>query len=189
MTLFSRFSKQLFFVLSFTISTAISFSQDSASAPNVLFIIADDLGIDAFNSLDYGIDITSQPSTPTLDMLKAHGIAYLNVWATPQCTPTRASLMSGKYGIINGVRDVPGNLDLEHKSIFNYLNDNLIEAYAKAVVGKWHISNPINVNHPFEHGVDHYEGIIAGVVDNYYSWTKVDDTGQIQVIDEYVTQT
>ncbi len=154
------------------------------SQPNIIFIIADDLGTDAMEG--FGIDLNVFPTTPNLDALKADGISYMNNWATPQCTPTRASIMSGKYGTNTGVMQLPGNLDLEHESLFNYLDEKTDNAYSSAVIGKWHISSPTNVDHPFEHGIDHYEGIIGGGIQDYYSWEKIEN-GQTVQIDEYVT--
>lgn len=152
--------------------------------PNILLVIADDLGNDALEG--FGIDVNNYPNTPNLNILKSEGISYLNTWATPQCTPTRASIMSGKYGINTGVMRAPGNLNLEHESIFNYLNRETNNTYSTAVIGKWHISQPVNLDHPFEHGADHYEGIIDGTIDDYYNWEKVENGEYIQ-IEEYVT--
>ncbi len=160
-------------------------AQDS---PNILFIIADDLGLDALYSSDYGITLSSQPVTPNLQALKDTGVSFLNTWATPQCTTTRASIMSGKYGINSGVRNVPDHLDLSNESIFNYITTNVTTNYAKGVIGKWHISNPVDVNHPKDHGADYYEGVISGTINNYYSWNKVDNNGQTAQIDDYVTK-
>jgi len=162
----------------------ILLSQD----PNVIFIVADDVGLDALYSSDYGISLTSQPVTPNIQGLKDNGVSFLNTWATPQCTTTRASVMSGKYGINTGVRNVPDNLDLSHESLFNYIDNNFTTNYAKAVIGKWHISNPIDVNHPYDHGADYYEGVISGTIPNYYLWDKVDENGQTVEINEYVTK-
>ena len=163
-------------------------SYNAQDTPNILFIVADDLGIDALNASDYGLTVSEIPVTPNLQSLKESGVSYLNTWATPQCTTTRASVISGKYGIKSGVRNVPDNLDTTHESIFNYINNNVSESYAKAVIGKWHISNPQNSNHPKEHGVDYFEGIIAGIVDDYYDWTKIDDNGNEIPVTEYVTE-
>jgi len=105
------------------------------SQPNIIFIIADDLGTDAMEG--FGIDLNVFPTTPNLDALKADGISYMNNWATPQCTPTRASIMSGKYGTNTGVMQLPGNLDLEHQSLFNYLDEKTDNAYSSAENRKW----------------------------------------------------
>ena len=59
--------------------------------------------------------------------------------------------------------------------------------YATALIGKWHISNPVNLIHPHEHGIDYYEGIISGVIDDYYSWEKVKD-GQVETVNEFFTK-
>ncbi|MBT8220029.1 MAG: sulfatase-like hydrolase/transferase [Bacteroidia bacterium] len=158
--------------------------QAQETKPNILLIIADDLGNDMIEG--FGIEVTNGPSTPNLQALQDSGVSYLNTWATPQCTPTRAAIMSGKYGIKTGVMRPPGNLDLEHESVFSYVNRITDTAYATAVIGKWHISNPTNINHPHEHGIDHYEGIIGGTIDDYYDWPKVEN-GQSSQITEYVT--
>ena len=159
-----------------------------AQNPNVIVIVADDLGIDNLNPNDYGFTVNTLPATPNIQSLKNSGVSFLNTWATPQCTTTRASILSGKYGINSDVRNVPDNLDLTHESLFTYLNNNLTTNYAKGVIGKWHISNPVNVNHPYDHGADYYEGVISGTISDYYSWNKVDENGNTAVINEYVTQ-
>ena len=157
------------------------FSQNNN--PNILLIIADDMGIDVTNGYQ---ENPVMPTTPNLDALRANGITYKNAWSSPICTPTRASIMSGKYGVKTGVMSVPDNLDLIYNSLFTRLNNLNGDAYAKAVIGKWHISNPANANHPMEHGVDHYEGVLSGSVGDYYQWQKVTNGVNSQEND-YVT--
>ncbi|MEO0405013.1 MAG: sulfatase-like hydrolase/transferase, partial [Bacteroidota bacterium] len=161
---------------------SVNFCQAQES-PNVLVIIADDLGVDFLDG--FGVD-GNNTETPVIDSLRNNGITFLNTWATPQCTPTRAAIMSGKYGVKTGVTQVPGNLDLEHQSIFSNLNENAPDDYTTAVIGKWHISNPVDVTHPFQHGLSHYEGVINGTIDDYYLWPKTEN-GEINDVDEYVT--
>ena len=173
--------KIIFTFLSLCYLSASFYAQNQ---PNIMLIIADDLGNDALEG--FGIESTNFPTTPILDNLKSKGVSYMNTWATAQCTPTRASIMSGKYGINTGVMRAPGNLDLEHESIFNFINNETDDEYSTAVIGKWHISRPINVDHPFEHGADHYEGIINGTIGDYYNWEKVEN-GEFVQIEEYVT--
>ncbi len=173
---------KIFFTL---ISLILSFSQaiTQQSTPNILLIIADDLGIDAIEG--FGLD-TETPNTPNLDMLRANGLSFVNTWATPQCTPTRAAIMSGKHGIKTGVMRPPGNLDLVHESIFDHINENSESDYATAVIGKWHISNPVDYNHPMQHGIDHYEGVFTAAVEDYYNWEKIEN-GEVTQVEEYVT--
>ena len=70
------------------------------STPNILFIIADDLGVEQLASFGIG----SQPaSTPNLDRLAQAGMSFSNVWSQPICSPTRATLLTGRYGFRTGV--------------------------------------------------------------------------------------
>lgn len=156
----------------------------SQEQPNILLIISDDMGIDAIEGFEVeGINFAT---TPNLNALMEEGVVYKNAWSSPLCTATRSNIMSGKYGVKTGVMEVPGNLDLEHESIFSYLDRVTDDAYASALIGKWHISNPVNLDHPFDHGVDHFEGIMTGGVNDYYNWNKIED-GESTQINEYIT--
>jgi len=174
--------KKLATTLMYLIS--ISIVVMAQAQPNILLIIADDLGNDAIDG--FGIAANNYPSTPTLDELRATGVTYMNTWATPQCAPTRASIMSGKYGANTGVQMVPGNLDLEHESLFNFIKRATDDGYSTALVGKWHISDPVDLDHPIQHGADYFEGTMRGSVPDYYSWDKVVDGAEVPV-DEYIT--
>ncbi len=151
--------------------------------PNILFIVGDDLGIDALDG--FGL-ATETAATPNLDNLRASGLTFTNTWATPQCSPTRAAVISGKYGIKTGVMRPGNNLDLVHESIFTYINENTDNAYATALIGKWHLSQPVDFNHPAEHGIGHYDGFFGGAVEDYYNWEKVTN-GMVSQEEEYVT--
>ncbi len=74
---------------------------DSANTPpNILLIIADDLGVEQLASFGIG----AQPAvTPNLDQLASQGMSFLNVWSQPICSPTRATLLTGRYGFRTGV--------------------------------------------------------------------------------------
>jgi len=82
--------------------------------------------------------------------------------------------MSGKYGVKTGVLQVPGNLATTHVSIFRELESRTNDAYANALIGKWHLSGPsTDYTIPGQHGIDYYEGSFRGGVSDYYSWQKV----------------
>ena len=87
-----------------------SFSQK----PNILLVIADDLGVDYSNGY-HSSELL--PTTPTLDSLRASGITFMNVFSTPKCTPSRATIMSGKHEIKTGVLNTPSNLNTTDLSI------------------------------------------------------------------------
>ncbi|MEL6844780.1 MAG: sulfatase-like hydrolase/transferase, partial [Bacteroidota bacterium] len=130
-------------------------AQTNPAQPNILLIIADDLGIDPLNGYQNN---TLQAQTPTLDSLRAAGLTFTNAWAAPKCTPTRAAILSGKYGAKTGVTGTPGNLDVSHTSLFKELDTRSNGAYAGALIGKWHLSSPVDLDHPAQHGIAHYDG-------------------------------
>jgi len=146
-------------------------AQTDPNHPNVLLIIADDMGVDALNGYQNSALL---PSTPNLDALRAQGLTFDNVWASPQCTPTRAAIMSGKHGIKTGVTRAPGDLDAAlHTSVFRELATQTTNVYADALIGKWHVSNPQDYTHPTQHGADFYTGSFGASPNNYYNWEKV----------------
>ncbi len=138
---------------------------------NILLIIADDVGVDAFNGYNVG---GVNPTTPHLDSIRNSGITFLNTWSSSVCAPTRAGIMSGMYGSLNGVKTVPGNLDTTYTSLLKALK-NSNQNYTAGVTGKWHISHPVNILHPTWHGADHYMGVMEGGVSTYDNWTKTEN--------------
>jgi len=162
---------------------AISPGFTQQSNPNILFIVADDLGIDALDG--FGLE-TNAAATPNLDNLRAGGLTFTNTWATPQCSPTRAAVITGKYGIKTGVMRPGNNLDLIHESIFSYIKENTDNAYATALIGKWHLSQPVDNSHPNQHGIQHYDGFMSAGVEDYYNWEKVTN-GTVSQEETYVT--
>ncbi|MEM7130196.1 MAG: sulfatase [Chloroflexota bacterium] len=134
------------------------------SKPNILFILIDDLGwkdLSCYGSTFY--------ETPNLDRLAANGMRFTNAYAAcPVCSPTRASLLTGKYpatvGITNWIDwggnshpnrgrlvDVPYLRELPHSelTIAQALNQ---EGYATWHVGKWHLGDDGHL--PTEHGFE-----------------------------------
>jgi arylsulfatase A-like enzyme len=146
----------------------------ATSKTNILLIIADDQGLDSSNQYSYSQD---KPRTPTLDALASSGIVFDNAWATPSCTTTRGSLITGKHGVHSGISFVPAVMDTSTNTLQRYLRASTASAsYQTAVIGKWHLggANPAN-SHPIESGVGYYAGNITGVLPNYYSWPLVQD--------------
>ncbi|MEM6700063.1 MAG: sulfatase-like hydrolase/transferase, partial [Bacteroidota bacterium] len=137
--------------------------------PNILIIIADDMGVDVLNGYQ---DSENLPATPNLDALRQNGLTFLNVWATPQCTPTRAAMLTGKYANKTGVFSPRNNLRTDHTSIFQALSESTSNAYANAVIGKWHVGQNENLDHPAELGVQYFDGFLASNVEDYFNWTK-----------------
>jgi arylsulfatase A-like enzyme len=164
--------------------TLTCFSQQQS--PNILLIIADDMGIDSTPGFGINEDL---PSTPTLDSLREKGLSFTNCWAAPQCSPTRAAIMSGKYGIKTGVMRPPLILETSHTSLFTKIKEQSITDYSMGLIGKWHIggSGTSNYSHPKDSGVPYYEGVFTSQVDDYYNWTKVNSEENEEQVNEYVT--
>ncbi|RMD73942.1 MAG: sulfatase, partial [Lentisphaerae bacterium] len=128
--------------------------------PNILFILIDDLGcrdLTCFGSTFY--------ETPNLDRLAASGLKFERAYAScPVCSPTRASIMSGKYPARVGItqfiggrsegklKDVPylHYLPLEEKSIASALREQA--NYQTWHLGKWHLGD--EPFYPEHHGFD-----------------------------------
>jgi arylsulfatase A-like enzyme len=143
-----------------------------SSKPNILLIIADDQGVDSSNQYSYSLD---KPRTPTLDALAASGIVFDNLWATPSCTTTRGSLITGQHGVHSGISFVPATMNTSTNTLQRYLRASTASAsYQTAVIGKWHLggANPAN-SHPTDSGVGYYAGNITGVLPDYYNWPLV----------------
>lgn len=158
--------------------------QSQNDTPNILFIIGDDMGVDALSTYNIG---NLNANTPNLDALGNSGIKFTNVWAAPVCSATRASLITGKYGIHNGVNTVPGQLSTSHKSIFKEIKTQSNDLYKTCVIGKWHLARRNNYNHPFEHGVDDFMGVFNAGVKDYYQWEKYENS-KVETCNTYATQ-
>jgi arylsulfatase A-like enzyme len=156
----------------FLFTLFITLLSKAEERPNILLIIADDMGVDALNGYDIG-DVL--PNTPNIDKLRETGLTFTNLWACPASSPTRAAILTGKFGVNSGVNTVPGILNTNQKSIFKELNDLTDNAYASCVVGKWHNSRPTDIDHPYAHGADDFMGIIGAGVEDYQHWTKVEN--------------
>jgi arylsulfatase B len=155
--------------------------------PNILLIIADDMGLDATPNYAVG---AAKPNLPVLQELMNNGVTFDNAWANPECSPTRASLLTGKYGYHTGVLSVTANneIPLSETSIQKYLDDKTGSAYSHAVIGKWHLGGNSNggINNPGNMGVGYYAGFLIGAMQDYNNWTLTID-GVQQNCTEYAT--
>ena len=80
------------------------------SAPNILLIIGDDMGNETLAS--YGLN-NDTATTATLDQLANEGIRFNNFWTQPVCSPTRATLLTGRYGFRTGIGRPAGGIQLD----------------------------------------------------------------------------
>lgn len=134
--------------------------------PNVLLVVADDLGIEMLHTYEVGSDY---PSTPNLDALAASGVKFRNVWSSPVCSPSRAAIHTGRLPSSFGMLWVTTPGSSVSLPTSEWLLPEVIESLAPAPMptaafGKWHLSNG-NFGcevAPLEHGYDHFEGTLWG---------------------------
>ncbi|MCM8534185.1 MAG: sulfatase-like hydrolase/transferase [Lentisphaeraceae bacterium] len=138
--------------------SVFSYSQESVDTtkPNILFLLADDLGIECLSS--YG---GQDHSTPNIDQLAKDGIQFNNCFSNPFCSPSRASLLTGRYPFKNGLKDVLWGkhqaqtyLSPDQPSFARQLKK---AGYATAISGKWHMSLLHKHNTIEEFGFDQYQ--------------------------------
>lgn len=123
-------------------------SHDATSRPNIILILADDLGYD-----DLGVHGNKLLETPNLDAFAAQSVQFRRFIVSPVCAPTRASLLTGRQFLRTGVSHVHGGKD------FMNLNETTIAevlrgaGYATGMWGKWH-SGKTSGYFPWERGFD-----------------------------------
>ncbi len=159
---------------------------DDSRPPNILFYILDDVGLEPMPQYpDLGMP---KAVTPTMDALAEDGIVFDNVWVNPMCGPTRATLVTGQYGIHSGFGNGPrARLTDRHVSLQSYLEDNAPVDYATGAFGKWHVNEDPNAL-----GVEYYAGLLGNIgrQNSYYAeWTFTENGKQTERTDYATTVT
>ena len=135
--------------------------------PNVVLIIMDDVGYGDVGS--YG---AKDIRTPNIDRLAREGVRFTDFYAAPTCSPTRASLISGRYYQRAGIeRPIgafgPATRDLGLPATGHSLPQLLKNGgYATGLVGKWHLGYTPAYS-PRAHGFDYFFGFKSGYIDYY----------------------
>ena len=155
-----------------------------SGSPNIILIIADDMGLDATNGYPEG---DQKPITPHLDSLMNNGVRFTNFWVNPTCSPTRSTIITGKYGHTTNVLTASDVLSADHQLLQSYIKAETNNEYATAVVGKWHLAGGNSSFNPESLGIDYYAGLISGAVNNYYSWNFTED-GSVSTETQYITE-
>ena len=138
---------------------SLSAAERSASKPNILIIVGDDMGY-----ADVGFHGVKDIPTPNLDALAADGVRFTNGYVSgPYCSPTRAGLLTGRYQNRFGHEFNPGGGDEQGLPLSEQtLADRLKAAgYRTGLVGKWHLGSLPEL-HPQQRGFDEFFGFLGG---------------------------
>jgi arylsulfatase A-like enzyme len=161
-------------------TAAVASAQSDRSTPerpNVLFILADDLGygdLSGYGRPDY--------RTPVLDGLAREGVKFMSAYAAaPVCTPTRCAFHTGRYpqrlevGLHEPLQRASGinvGLPPQHPTVASLVKAN---GYDTALIGKWHLGWKPEFG-PNQHGYDEFFGILSGAAD-YFTHKASDAPG------------
>jgi arylsulfatase A-like enzyme len=152
-------------------------------SPNVVIVLLDDTGFAQFGC--YGSDI----DTPNVDALAANGLQFTNFHVTPLCSPTRASLLTGRSQHAVGMRGISnwrtgfpnqlGHISNYAATIAEVLSS---EGYATFCTGKWHLAPTQDISAagphdqwPLARGFDRFYGFLEGETDQFHPELTVDN--------------
>jgi arylsulfatase A len=144
---------------------------EPAKKPNIVFILADDLGYG-----DLGCYGQTKIKTPNIDRLAAEGLRFTNFYCgCSVCAPSRCTLMTGKHLGHAAVRDnmqrAPGHEGQHAMQAGTVTVAQLLKSsgYATAIVGKWGLGMPEDQSSPLNFGFDHHYGYLCqGMAHTYY---------------------
>ena len=162
--------------------------------PNILLVIADDIGMDVttdaypglirdlvkkygpsgHNHADYRKIEGKPASTPVLDKFAGQGMRFTNVWAHPFCSPTRATILTGLYAAKTKVATYADALSPKHTSFVRMLKDEA--GYSTAIFGKWHMAGlpgkPVDYPgmKPKQAGFDLFKGNLHAAINSYWDY-------------------
>ena len=139
-------------------------AQAADTKPNIVIILADDLG-----NADLGYR-GSDIKTPNIDKLASDGVRLESFYGMPVCTPLRAELMTGRYAMRYGLETLvifPSHtygLPTDERTLPQALKD---AGYQTSMVGKWHLGHADQKYWPQNRGFDHFYGNLVGEVDYF----------------------
>jgi arylsulfatase A-like enzyme len=141
-----------------------SLCAQAASQPNIVFLLIDDLGY-----ADCGFNGGKEIKTPNIDRLAKSGTIIDSHYVQPVCSPTRSTLLTGRYPTHTGVYTIvspgaPWGLPLAERTLADALRS---AGYRTALTGKWHLGEFEKAYQPNARGFDHQYGHFFGMLDYY----------------------
>ena len=159
--------------------------------PNVLLIVADDWGAEATSFYPNLPGSAGAVPVPNVEALAEDGLVFDNAWASPVCSPTRGTIVSGQYGFRTGVTTVGNVLPTSTVTLFDRITADSPD-YAQAFFGKYHLGGgsidprpggsfpqvPQILQHVRDLGIPLFKGILGGGLVDYFNWTSYDAYGE-----------
>ena len=138
--------------------------------PNIIFIMSDDHAQRAISAYTHELI-----STPNIDRLAEEGVLFRNSFVTNSiCAPSRATMLTGKYSHLNGLRDNRDRFDGDQLTWIKLLRKS---GYHTSLIGKWHLKSE-------PQGFDHYNILIGQ--GSYYNPRMVEN-GDTLILEGYTT--
>ena len=135
----------------------------NAKPPNILVILADDMGWG-----DLGIHGNMDVATPNLDTLARQGVSFDRFYVSPVCSPTRAEFLTGRYHPRAGVRGTSGGGERMNADERTMADVFKAAGYATACFGKWHGGADFPY-HPNARGFEEFYGFCSGHWGDYFA--------------------
>ena len=162
-------NKRLLFLCFYLLTNVFAQNNSENNPPNILIIFTDDLGYG-----DLSIQGATDMRTPNIDNIAKQGMIFKQFYAnSPVCSPSRASLLTGKYPDMVGV---PGVVRQVEEKSWGYFDENAVTlpqmlneaGYHTGMIGKWHLGYE-KPNIPNSKGFQHFKGFLGDMMDDY--WT------------------
>ena len=137
---------------------------ENVPRPNILVFLSDDMGWG-----QPGFNGGTEVATPHMDRIADEGVKLTQFYVQPVCTPTRGSLLTGRYDWKNGTETRVGlrsshGMPTDERTIAEALGD---AGYATWVVGKWHLGQWQQEHLPLQRGFDHHYGHYSGEINSF----------------------
>ncbi len=152
----------------------------AARRPNIVLIMTDDQGYG-----DLRLHGNDKIDTPVLDRLAGQSVRFERFFVSPLCTPTRASLLSGRYYLRTGAISVTRGLETMRSDEVTIAEVLRAAGYATGCFGKWHLGEHYP-NHPNGQGFDEFFGMPTGHWDNCFD-PHLDHNGRMVATRGYIT--
>ena len=148
---------------------------------NVLMIVIDDVGVDSLGVYPVNPKAHASIATPTIDSLAKSGIVFDDAWSNPTCSPTRATILTGRYAFRTSVWGMVEERSIHRLPIDEVTIPQVLAGLPdlkadSAAFGKWHLANCLNgrEQHPNLAGFSYFAGQLYNLKApySYFHWPK-----------------